>query len=186
MNLNAWPPGQQPRSRLLDHSTAYPGGDASKKIIAVTSPILLPTLSAKCHDKQAKRPKAQRMAQNFDDSCIVVAVPCVAFLSPSAHPREAESDSFLTCAAKTKQRLAVAGTRPCTLSLSSTIVGVNRVLREILRYSDRKNIDNTYLIRNNTWFLHRTQIRMMCFDHMESNSIRFIKNESFRFQSVLR
>ena len=44
--------------------------------------ILPPTRSAKCHDKQAKRPKAQRMAQNFDDSCIAVAVPCVTFLGP--------------------------------------------------------------------------------------------------------
>ena len=98
------------------------------------------------------------------------------FWASSAHPREAESDSFLACAAKTKQRLAAAGTRPCTLSLSSTIVVVSRVLREILRYSDRENIDNTYLVRN-TWFPDRTQIRMIRFHHIESNSIRFIKNE---------
>ena len=104
------------------------------------------------------------------------------FWAPSAHPREAESDSFLACAAKTKQRLAAAGTRPCTPSLSYIIVVVSRVLHEILRYSDRENMDNTYLVRN-TWFLGRTQIRMICFHNIESNSIRFIKNELFRFQS---
>ena len=70
------------------------------------------------------------------------------FWAPSAHPREAESDIFLAGAAKTKQRLAAARTRPCTPSLSSTIVVVSRVLREILRYSERENNDRTYLVRN--------------------------------------
>ena len=63
-----------------DHSTAYPGRGASKKNMAVASPISPPARSAKCHDNQAKRPKTQRIAQDFDDSCIAVAVPCVAFL----------------------------------------------------------------------------------------------------------
>ena len=169
MNLNEWRPSQQPRSRLLDHSTAYPGGGAKKNIIAVTSPILPPSRSAKSHDKQTKRPKAQRMAQNFDDSCIVVAVPCVAFLSPSAHPREAESDSFLTCATKTKQRLAAARTRPCTPSLSSIHSSevVSPVLCE-MRYSDREK--KTLKIRN-TWFPDRTQVRVFPPNRIEFNSI---------------
>ena len=63
-----------------DHSTAYPGGGASKTIMAVASPILPPARSAKCHDNQSKRPKTQRIAQDFDYSCIAVAIPCVAFL----------------------------------------------------------------------------------------------------------
>ena len=66
----------------------------------------------------------------------------------SAHPKEAESDSFLACAAKTKQRLAAARTRPYMPSLSSTIVVVSRGLREMLRYSDRKKaFNNTNVIR---------------------------------------
>ena len=72
------------------------------------------------------------------------------FWASSAHPREAESDSFLACAAKTKQRLAAVRTRPCTPSFSSTIVVVSRLLRDMLRYSDRKN-KKTLTIRN-TWF----------------------------------
>ena len=40
-----------------DHSTAYPGGGASKKIMGVASPILPPARSAKRHGNQAKRPK---------------------------------------------------------------------------------------------------------------------------------
>ena len=47
-------------------------------------------------------------------------------------------DGFLACAAKTKQRLAAAHTRPCTPSLSSTNVVVSLWLREMLHYSDRK------------------------------------------------
>ena len=121
-----------------DHSAAYHGGGASNKIMAVASPIQPPGRSAKCHDNQAKRPKTQRIAQDLDDSRIAVAFPCGAFLASSAHPREAEIDRFLACAAKTKQRLAAARTRPCTPSLSSAIVVVSRVLRDSLRYSDRK------------------------------------------------
>ena len=100
------------------------------------------------------------------------------FLRP---PRWAETDNFLACAAKTKQRLAAARTRPCTPSLSSTIVVFNRMLREMLRYSDRKK---TMTMRN-TCFPDRTYF-VYSFHQIESNSIRFIKIESFRFKSVLR
>ena len=86
-----------------DHSTAYPGGGASKKNMAVASPILPPTRSANFHNR-VKRPKVQRIAQDFDDSCIAVSLfRAWRFWAPSAHPREAGSDSFLACAAKTKQ-----------------------------------------------------------------------------------
>ena len=42
-----------------DHSTAYPGGGASKNIMSVARPISPPARSAKCHDNQAKRPKTE-------------------------------------------------------------------------------------------------------------------------------
>ena len=117
--------------------------------MSVASPILPPARSSKSHDKQGTRPKTQRIAQDIDDSCNAVAVdvPCMAILG-FLHPREAESGSFLACVATTKQRLAAARTRPCTPSLSSTLhasVVVSRVLREMLRYSDRKK---TMALRN--------------------------------------
>ena len=77
-----------------DHSTAYPGGGASKKNMAVSISILPPARSAKGHCNQANRPKTKRIAQDFDDICISVAVLCVAIWASFAHPREAESDSF--------------------------------------------------------------------------------------------
>ena len=91
------------------------------------------------------------------------------FWAPSAHPREAESDSFLTCATKTKQRLAAARTRPCTPSLSSIHSSevVSPVLCE-MRYSDREK--KTLKIRN-TWFPDRTQVRVFPPNRIEFNSI---------------
>ena len=61
-----------------DHSTAFPGGDSSKKIMAVASTIFPPARSAKRDENQAIDPKYRGKAQDFE-SCIAVAVPCVAF-----------------------------------------------------------------------------------------------------------
>ena len=61
------------------HSTAFAGGGASKHIMAVARPTESPTRSAKWHENQANRSKTQRIAQDVDDSCVVVAAPCVAF-----------------------------------------------------------------------------------------------------------
>ena len=61
-----------------DHSTAYPGGGSSKKIMAVASTIFPPARSAKRDENQAIDPKYRGKAQDFE-SCIAVAVPCVAF-----------------------------------------------------------------------------------------------------------
>ena len=71
----------------LTATTPYPGGGASKKIMAVASPILPPTRSAHRHDNRTKRPKAQRIAQDFDGSCIAIVVPCVAFLGSLLPPK---------------------------------------------------------------------------------------------------
>ena len=60
-----------------DHSTVYPGG-GSKTIMAVASTIFPPAQSAKRDEIQAIDPKHRGTAQDFD-SCIAVAVPCVAF-----------------------------------------------------------------------------------------------------------
>ena len=136
--------------------------------MAVASPILLPARSANCHDNQAKLPKTQGIVHSM-----IATSPSLfrawRFWASSAHPREAESDSFLACAAKTKQRFAAARTRParmrpCTPSLSSTmIVVVSRVLREMLRYPIGFFFLTTPItipIRT-TWFPDRTNF--VCF-----------------------
>ena len=61
-----------------DRSIAYPGGGSSKKIMAVASTIFPPARSAKRDENQAIDPKYRGKAQDFE-SCIAVAVPCVAF-----------------------------------------------------------------------------------------------------------
>ena len=150
--------------------------------MAVASPILLPARSANCHDNQAKLPKTQGIVHSM-----IATSPSLfrawRFWASSAHPREAESDSFLACAAKTKQRFAAARTRParmrpCTPSLSSTmILAVSLVMREILRYSDRKKtltIPIAIPIRNTMVCAFPIGCKFVCFDQIESNSIRFI------------
>ena len=95
------------------------------------------------------------------------------FWASSAHPREAKSDSFLACAAKTKQRLAAAHTRPCTPSLSSTNMVVSLGLREMLHYivaiGKKRKKDRQYV--RDTWFSDRRQIRMFPSNRIEFNSI---------------
>ena len=61
-----------------DHSTAYPGGGSSNKIMAVASTTFPRARSAKRDENQAIDPKYRGKAQDFD-SFIAVAVPCVAF-----------------------------------------------------------------------------------------------------------
>ena len=131
--------------------------------------------------KRSDRKHKDTVAQDFDYSCIAV-FRAWRFWASSAHPREVESDSFLACAAKTTQRLAAARTRPCTRSLSSTVVVVNRLLRDMLRYSDRKN-KKTLTI----YVVSRYDANSyVCFHQIELNSTRFLKHYSFRFKSVLR
>ena len=82
------------------HSTAYPGGGSSEKIMAVASTIFPPARSAKRDENQAIGPKDSVKSQDVD-SCIAVADPCV--VGSSAHSREAETDCFLACAAQKKR-----------------------------------------------------------------------------------
>ena len=95
MNLNEWRPGQQPRSRLLYHSTTYPGGGARKKSLR--------SLAQFC--PQLDRPSAttnkrsDRKHRGWLKTSMIAASPSLfrawRFWVSSAHPREAESDSFL-------------------------------------------------------------------------------------------
>ena len=102
--------------------------------------------------ERSDRKHRRYIAQDFDDSCIAVAVPCVAFFGFLRLPETESDDNFLACAAKTKQRLAAACTRSCTPSRSSTMLVVSRVLREMLRCTDRKN---TLTIRNTKYVVSR-------------------------------
>ena len=61
-----------------DHSTSYPGGGASKKVMAVASPIFQPARSPKQHENREIDRKYRGCAQEFD-SCTAIAVPRVAF-----------------------------------------------------------------------------------------------------------
>ena len=128
--------------------------------MAVASPNLPPARSAKCHDNQAKLPKTQRIAASPSP------LRAWRFFTSSAHPREAETDSFLAWASKTKQRLAAARTRPRAPSLTSTIVVVSRVLAR----SYVILIGKTLKIRN-TWFPGRTQVYMFPPNRIEFISI---------------
>ena len=78
-----------------DNIAAYPGGDASKQIIVVASPIFQPARSVKRHENRVIDRKYGGYTQDFD-SCIAVAVPRVVFWGPS----NPDSDSFLACAAQ--------------------------------------------------------------------------------------
>ena len=60
-----------------DHRTAYPGGGASKKFMAVASPFFQPARSPKQHDLGID-PKNKGYSQDFD-SCADAVVPRVVF-----------------------------------------------------------------------------------------------------------
>ena len=64
--------------RPTGHSTAYAGGGASKKIMAVASPFFQPVRSVKRHENRGIDPKRRGYAQEID-SCTAVAVLRVSF-----------------------------------------------------------------------------------------------------------
>ena len=70
-----------------DHSTAYPGGGASKNSMAVAVANFRTTRSPDQHEKRGIDPKHRGHAQDLD-SCTAVAVPRVAFQG-SRRPRKA-------------------------------------------------------------------------------------------------
>ena len=64
---------------------------------------------------------------------------------------------------------------------SSVVVG--RVLRVIMRYSDRRK-QLQYVVLRSIWFPDRTQILIL--HQIEFNSIRFVEDESLRFNNAPR
>ena len=99
-----------------DHSTAYPGGGSSNKIMAVASTTFPRARSAKRDENQAIDPKYRGKYQDFD-SCTPSRIRAWRLRASSAHSREAESDNFLSCAAK-KNRGCRRRARDCLLYTS--------------------------------------------------------------------
>ena len=164
MNHNEWRPGQQPRSRLhTDHSTAYPGGGASKKSWRSQAQF--------CH--QLDRPSAttskrsdrkhKGINQDFDDSCIAVAVPCVAFFElPPPTQKRLRVNKTEACGGEDATMLVVA------LVYNQSCLSTGGSERSCVIPIGKKHWQ---YVRNNTWFPDRMQIRKCPPNRIELNSI---------------
>ena len=124
MKLNGWGPGQQPRPRIQTIAQRAPAvapqkNHGGRKHNFSTSSI------GQARREPRDRPKTQEEILKLNTS--IAASPSMSrawrFWASSAHSREADSDSFLACVAKTKQRLSAASTRRCTPSPSSALLG---------------------------------------------------------------
>ena len=85
------------------HSTSYPGGGASKVIMAAAIPIFRPARSANNRENRANEQKTEDTLETS-----IAASPLLfhkwRLRAPSAHLRHPESGSFLSCATKKKKR----------------------------------------------------------------------------------
>ena len=70
----------RPAPTTTHHSTAYPGGGASERIMAVSSAVFQPALLVKRHENRVVDPKHGGYSLDLDTrSCIGVDVPRVTF-----------------------------------------------------------------------------------------------------------
>ena len=122
MNLNGWRPRQQPRPRIQTIAQRTPATAPQKKSCRSQAQFF----------DELDRPSATRTKPSSQNAYekLKTSIATSSSLSrawrlraSSAYSRDAEGDSFLTCAAKKKQRLSAASTRRCTLSLSSAPLG---------------------------------------------------------------
>ena len=103
------PTGAPAAPTPTDHRTAYPGGGASTRIMAVAIAIFQTARSPKQHENRGS-------TQSTEDALKTsIATPPSLFRgwhfrAPSAHTRDAESGGFRACAVKKKERLAAACT----------------------------------------------------------------------------
>ena len=134
---------------LTDHSTAFPGGGASIKFMAVASPTFQPSRSPKQHENRGIDPKHEDMLKTS------IAVPPALFRgchfrALSSHPRDPESESFLASAAREKKVAgggAHATTHAVALVYSRRCLSAGRcVTCCVIPISSNKN-------KNNTWGL---------------------------------
>ena len=133
-----------------DHSTAYPGGGASKNIMAVASPNFQRAQSPEQHENRGIDPKHR----GYTLKTLMAAPPSLFrgwhFRAPSAHPRDPESDGFLAYAAKKKVEAgdgAHATTHAVALVYSRRCLSAGRcVTCCVIPISSNEN-------KNNTWGL---------------------------------
>ena len=146
MNLYGWRPGQQPRPRI--------------KIIAQRAPTVAPQKKAWWSQgqlfHQLDRPSAtrtMRSTQNTEENLetSIAASPSLTRAwrsrASSAHSREAESDSFLACAAKNKRgcrRRARDDARRRSHLLPSVLV--SRLFCEMLLFHNRIKFRAQYMV----------------------------------------
>ena len=113
------------RANAYRHRTSYPGGGASKTIMAAAFPIFRRPRVAK---SQENRPNAPKHEYSLKSS--IASSPSLfrerRFEAPSANPRDPGCDGFLVWPAKRKERLAAAPTRRRKPSLLSNLVGVRQ------------------------------------------------------------
>ena len=166
MNLNGWRPGQQPRPRIQTIAQRTPAVAPTKKSWRSQAQSFYPL-----DRRSVTGPK--RSTQDTEEKLknSIAASPSRSrawrLRASSAHSREAESDSFLACAAKRKQRLSAASTRRCTPSLSSALLGYLSAGCSVrcCFFSDLTNFEN------NTWFPDRTQSRIFARNRIDFKSI---------------
>ena len=136
VNLNRWRPEQQPRPRIQTIAQRTPAVAPQKKSWRSQAQFF----------HQPDRPSATRTKRSKDTEeklkTSTAASPSLTLAwglrASSAHSREAESDSFLACAAEHKKRQcrrrARDDARRCSHLLPS--VRVSRVFCEMLLFSD--------------------------------------------------
>ena len=126
MSLNGWRPGQQPRPRIqtiAQRTLAVARRKRSWRSQAHFSHLL----------DRPSATRTKRSTQNTEENpkTSIAASPSLSrawrLRTSSVHSREAESDSFLACAAKVTQRLPAASTRRCNPLLSSALLGACRL-----------------------------------------------------------
>ena len=148
--------------------------------MAVASTIFPPARSAKRDENQAIDPKYRGKYQDFD-SCTPSRIRAWRLRASSAHSREAESDNFLSCAAKKNRgcrRRARDDARRRSHLLPSVLV--TRVFCELLLCSDLIQFPDNF--DNNTRFPDRTQSRIFPRNRVDFKSINKSRFESIRFK----
>ena len=110
-----------------DHRMSYPGGGASKVIMAAATPHFFGLLDRPIITKPEQTSKKTEDTLETSITASPLLFRTWRLRAPSAHTRHPESDSFLSCATKRKKRLAAARTQQRKLSLSSTYVVVCRL-----------------------------------------------------------
>ena len=180
MNLNGWRPRQQPRPRIQTIAQRTPATAPQKKSCRSQAQFF----------DELDRPSATRTKPSSQNAYekLKTSIATSSSLSrawrlraSSAYSRDAEGDSFLTCAAKKKTE-AVGGehaTMHAVALICSPRLLVCRVFYEMLLFSD------LIIFEHNTVRSFPIEPKAVFFHEIESVSSGFIKEnrfESMRFE----